>query len=281
MARRRLRRSSPTTFAPAFEQALAAHRGEIAAIAGRRAEPNFDNTVAALERSGRLLARVEHVFYVLAGAHTNEALQAIERDMAPRLARHWNEIHLNEALFARVDAAHRRAGSLGLTPEQARVLERYHALFRRAGAGLDAAAKERLKEIGERLASLGTAFGQNVLADEQSYVLPLAEDDLAGLPDFARAAAARRRRGAGPAGHAVTLSRSSVEPFLQFSARRELREKAFRAWIARGDDGGETDNNAHHRRADRAARREGAAPRLPELRATTSSTTRWRRRRPP
>ena len=231
----------PEHFAPALERALAEHRCEIDAIAGEAAEPGFENTVAALERSGRLLARVSNVFYVLAGAHTNEAIQAIERDMAPLLARHWNEIHLNDKLFARLDVVHRRPD--GLTAEQARVLERYHAMFRRAGAGLDAAAKQRLKEIAERLASLGTTFGQNVLADEQSYVMPLGEDDLAGLPDFARAAARGTADERGLKGqHAVTLSRSSVEPFLQFSALRALREKAFRAWIARGDNGGTTDN---------------------------------------
>ena len=116
-------------------------------------------------------------------------------------------------------------------------------MFRRAGAGLDAGAKQRLKEIAERLASLGTRFGQNVLADEQSYVMPLAEDELAGLPDFARAAARGAAQERGLKGeYAVTLSRSSVEPFLQFSSRRELREKAFRAWIARGDNGSATDN---------------------------------------
>jgi peptidyl-dipeptidase Dcp len=235
---------TPDQFVPAFEQALAAHRNEIDAIAADSAAPGFANTVAALERSGRLLARVSNVFYVLAGAHTNEAIQAIERDMAPRLARHWNDIHLNEKLFRRLDALYARRDGLGLTGEQARVLARYHALFRRAGAGLDAAAKRRLKEIAERLASLGTTFGQNVLADEQSYMMPLAgEADLAGLPDFARAAA---RGAAADRGlkdrHVVTLSRSSVEPFLQFSARRDLREKAFRAWIARGDGAGATDN---------------------------------------
>jgi peptidyl-dipeptidase Dcp len=235
-----LDRIRPEHFASAFERALAEHRAEIASIAEDAAEPGFENIVAALERSGRLLTRVSNVFYVLAGAHTNEAIQAIERDMAPLLARHWNEIHLNEKLFERLDAVHRRPGSL--TAEQARVLERYHALFRRAGAGLDAAAKRRLKEIAERLASLGTTFGQNVLADEQSYVLPLGAEDLAGLPDFARAAARGAADERGLKGqHAVTLSRSSVEPFLQFSARRDLREKAFRAWIARGDDG-PTDN---------------------------------------
>src|SRR4051795_186719 len=132
-------------FPPAFEQALAAHRQEIGAVAGSPAEPDFDNTVAALERSGRLLTRVSNVFYVLAGAHTSDAIQAIERDMAPRLARHWNEIHLNEALFSRLDALHQRRDGLGLTGDQARVLARYHALFRRAGADLDTAAKERLK----------------------------------------------------------------------------------------------------------------------------------------
>ena len=236
-----LDRIRPEHFAPAFERALAEHRSEVDAIAGAAAEPGFENTVAALERSGRLLARVSNVFYVLAGAHTNEAIQAIERDMAPVLARHWNEIHLNEKLFARLDAVHRRPN--GLTAEQARVLERYHAMFRRAGAGLDAAAKQRLKQIAERLASLATTFGQNVLADEQSYAMPLGEDDLAGLPDFARAAARGAADERGLKGqHAVTLSRSSVEPFLQFSARRALREKAFRAWIARGDNGGATDN---------------------------------------
>jgi peptidyl-dipeptidase Dcp len=231
----------PEHFAPAFEEALGRHSAEIAAIAADAAAPTFENMVAALERSGRLLARVSNVFYVLAGADTNEAIQAIERDMAPRLARHWNEIHLNEKLFARLDALHGKAA--GLTAEQARVLERYHALFRRAGAGLDAAKKQRLKEIAQRLATLGTTFGQNVLADEQSYLLPLADDDLAGLPDFAKAAARGAAAERGLNGrHAVTLSRSSVEPFLQFSARRDLREKAFRAWVARGDNPGKTDN---------------------------------------
>src|SRR5687767_13859623 len=127
-----LDRVRPEHFQPAFEQALAAHRDEIAAVAGETAEPTFENTVAALERSGRALSRVSNAFYVLAGAHTSEAIQAIERDMAPKLARHWNEIHLNAALFARLNALHARRDGLGLTPEQARVLERYHALFRRA-----------------------------------------------------------------------------------------------------------------------------------------------------
>ena len=177
--------------------------------------------------------------------HTNDAIQAIERDMAPRLARHWNEIHLNEALFARIDALHRRAASLGLTPEQARVLERYHALFRRAGAGLDAAAKERLKEIGDRLASLGTTFGQNVLADEQSYVLPLGEDDLAGLPDFARAAARGDAEERGLAGH-----RGDLEPLQRRAVPAVLRPaRAAREGVPR------LDRARRQRRGDRQQRR--------------------------
>ena len=138
------------------------------------------------------------------------------------------------------------ATQLGLTAEQARVLDRYHAMYKRAGAALDAAAKARLGDINERLATLGTAFSQNVLADEQGYTLVLdGEDDLAGLPDFVRAAAQAAAEERGLAGkHVITISRSSVEPFLQFSARRDLREKIFRAWIARGDGGGATDNKA-------------------------------------
>ena len=233
----------PEHFGPAFEAALAAHRREIAAIAADPAPASFDNTVAALERSGRLLVRVSAVFFALVGAHSNDALLALEREVVPRLTAHWDAIHMNPALFARIAAI--EPDARGLTAEQARVLERYVITFRRAGAGLEAAARDRLAAIGERLAALGTQFGQRVLADEQSYALPLAgEDELAGLPDHLRAAAraAAQERGlASPA--AVTLARSSVEPFLQFSRRRDLRERAFRAWIARGE-GGEADNRA-------------------------------------
>ena len=238
-----LDRVRPEHFAPAFERALAEHRAEIDAIAGEAAEPSFENTVAALERSGRLLARVSNVFYVLAGAHTNEAIQAIERDMAPLLARHWNEIHLNEKLFARLDALHRRPN--GLTAEQARVLERYHAMFRRAGAGLDAAAKQRLKEIAERLAT------------PRHDVRPERARRRAVLCDAARRGRSRRAAGFRPRGGARALpterglegpARRDAGPLQRravpavFRAGATLREKAFRAWIARGDNGGATDN---------------------------------------
>ena len=236
----------PAHFVPAFEQAMAEHNAEIAAIVENPAPATFENTIAALEDCGRTLSRVSDVFYVLAGAHTNDAIQAVEREMSPRLSAHHNAIRLNGDLFRRVDDVMRAAAQGGLNDEQARVLERYHIDFRRAGAHLEQGAKDRLAAIGQRLASLGTAFSQNVLADERDTTIELeAEADLAGLPDYVRAAARQAAEARGlPGRHVITLSRSSVEPFLQYSTRRDLREKAFRAWMARGDKGGATDNKA-------------------------------------
>lgn len=232
-------------YCPAFEVALAENRGEIDRIAGNAAEPSFDNTVAALERSGRALDQVASVFFNLAGSDTNDELQAIEREMAPVLSRHHTAIYLNDALFRRVDAVFARRAELGLSPEQARVIDRYHTAFRRAGAGKPEAVKQRLSAISERLASLGTQFGQNVLKDEKAWSMKLdGEADLAGLPDFLRSASAGAAGDRGESGHVVTLSRSLIEPFLQFSARRDLRETAFKAWLARGEGGGDTDNRA-------------------------------------
>jgi peptidyl-dipeptidase Dcp len=239
-------RIRPEHFMPAFERAFAGHEAEVAAIAGSAETPSFDNTIVALEDAGRALQRVSEVFHHLAGTESDDEMQEIERAMAPREAAHWNKIRMNEALFKRIDALQRRRDALGLTPEQARVLERYHTSFRRQGAALDADGKRRLAAITERLAALGTAFSQNVLHDEQDYALALeGEADLAGLPDFVREAAAAAAAERGMAGqHAITLQRSSAEPFLQFSARRDLREKVFRAFVARGDRGGKTDNTA-------------------------------------
>jgi peptidyl-dipeptidase Dcp len=239
-------RITPEHFTPAFDRAFAQHDAEIAGIAGDAAAPTFVNTIEALERAGRTLDRVGKLFGVLAAAHTNDALLAIEREISPREARHWSGILLNAPLFRRIDALWQRRDALGLNAEQARVLERYYLMFKRAGAALDADARKRLAEINERLATLGTTFSQNVLADEQAYALVLESgDELAGLPDFVRQAARAAATERGLAGkHVITLSRSSVEPFLQFSFRRDLREKVFRAWIARGDGGGKTDNKA-------------------------------------
>ena len=235
----------PEHFAPAYDRAFAAHEAEVAAIAAASYPPDFDNTIAALERSGKALQRVDAVFHLLVGAYSNDALLAIERDLAPRSASHWNKIQTNPDLFHRIDALMQQVDTLGLDAEQNRVLERYHTTFRRAGAALDGTAKQRLAEIIERLAALGTTFSQNLLADEQAFTLSLeSEAELAGLPDFMREAMKSEAQERGLDGRVVTLSRSSVEPFLQFAQRRDLREKVFRAFVGRGDNGGATDNKA-------------------------------------
>jgi peptidyl-dipeptidase Dcp len=235
----------PEHFRPAFDQALTAHRAELDAVTAVTAVATFTNTIEALERSGRALDRVSNVFFVLTGADTGDALEAVERDVSPLLARHSNAMYLDRALYARIAVLFERRASLGLSPEQARVLNRYHTRFVRAGAALDKPAQDRLAAINERLASLGTQFSQNVLADEKAYALILEEADLEGLPDFARdaARAAAEERGH-PGKYAITLARSSCEGFIQFSARRDLREKVFQAWIRRGENGGATDNRA-------------------------------------
>ncbi|WP_244475077.1 M3 family metallopeptidase [Methylobacterium sp. Leaf99] len=235
-------RIEPAHYLPAFEATLAAHKAEIAAIAKNPAAPDFHNTVGALERAGLALDRVAGVFFNLSGSHTNPELQAVERSISPVLARHGSAIYLDPDLWARISAVDAEAEALG--PEERRVLERYRTRFRLSGADLPPEAKARMAEIAGRLAELGTSFSQNLLADEGAFALPLdAEEDLAGLPPFLRAAAAAaaKERG-GQHGHVITLSRSLIEPFLVFSTRRDLRERAYAAWSKRGENGGETDN---------------------------------------
>jgi peptidyl-dipeptidase Dcp len=231
-------------FLPAFERAIAANRREIAAIAADGAPPTFANTIAALERSGRTLQRVSAVFYNLSSTDSSEEMRALERALAPRLARHHTRTFQNRELFARVSRLMQPRRKRGLSEEQRRVLEGYHRAFVRAGAALDTHAAKRMAAIAQRISVLATRFSQNLLADEQAFTLVLdGEADLAGLPKAVRAAAAEAARERGMAGkHVITLSRSSIEPFLQFSARRDLREKAFKAFIARGANGGDSDN---------------------------------------
>jgi peptidyl-dipeptidase Dcp len=233
-------------YRPAFDRAMAEHRTEIAAIAEAPSHPSFDNTIAALERSGAALRRVEAVFWNLVGTDADEGLQAIERDMAPVAARHYLEITTNAALFTRIVSLYEARGTLGLDAEELRVLERTYKNFVRAGARLDSAGQKRLTEIIERLATLSTLFSQNVLADVAEYKLVLeSEDDLAGLPDSLRASAARTAEEKGhPGKHVITLARSDYETFMQCSTRRDLREALFRAWTMRGESGGKTDNRA-------------------------------------
>ncbi|WP_319799074.1 M3 family metallopeptidase [Nitrobacter sp.] len=236
---------APEHFLPAFEQAFADHAAEIAAITHDPSAPDFANTVTALERSGKLLAKVSAVFDGLVSAHSNPALLEIDKDVSLRMARHWNPIMMNAVLFGRIAQIHENRASLGLTAEQSRLVERIYIRFHRAGAGLDEAAKARMAEINERLAQLGTTFSHNLLGDEQAWFLELGEDDLDGLPDSFVAAARAAAEERGLAGKAVvTTSRSSVEPFLKSSRRRDLREKVYKAFTARGDNGNAHDNNA-------------------------------------
>ncbi|MCX2722958.1 M3 family metallopeptidase [Roseibium salinum] len=235
----------PAHFESAFKTAMAEARREIDEIAGQDGEPTFENTVVALEKSGRQLTRVARVFFNLTGAHTNEALQKIERDIAPKLARHSSDTLLNTRLYDRIASLWEQRESLGLNEEDAMVLERYQKMFQRAGAGLDETGKARIAEISQRLATLGTQFSQNVLKDESDFQLVLeTAEDRAGLPDFLLTAAAEAAAERGLEGkHVITLSRSSIVPFLQFSTNRSLREEAFKGWTARGENGGGTDNS--------------------------------------
>lgn len=259
----------PEHFAPAFEVALAAHRAEVAAIAGNAAAPSFDNTVAALDASGRQLARIEALFRNLTASHTSAALQAVEREMAPTLAAHHSDILLDARLFARIEALHAQRDALGLSAEQRQLLKRVHLDFVMAGARLAPAARERIAQIVKEHAELTTRFGQNVLHDESTQCLWLRSDDeLAGLPEFLRAAAREAAEQRAPSGvrseqsdtqpdaqsddrrggWAITLSRSMVVPFLTFSTRRDLRQQAYALWKARGEHEGAHDNRPIARR---------------------------------
>ncbi|NPU68127.1 M3 family metallopeptidase [Bradyrhizobium sp. 83012] len=235
----------PEHFLPAFERAFADHSAEITAITHDPAEPDFANTITALERSGKLLSKVAAVFYDLVSANSNPAILEIDKDVSLRMARHWNPIMMNAVLFGRIALLYDNRKDLHITSEEQRLLERTYTRFRRAGAGLSDDDKVRMAEINEKLAQLGTTFSHHVLGDEQDWFLALGEDDRAGLSEsfVAAAKAAAEERGM-PGKAIVTLSRSSVEPFLQSSARRDLREKVFKAFTARGDNGNSNDNNA-------------------------------------
>jgi peptidyl-dipeptidase Dcp len=232
-------------FGPVFDAALAAHQADIDAIADNPEAPTVENTFAAMELSGEPLDRVSSIFWCKAGANTNDTIQAIEREISPKMSRHFSAISMNEKLFARIDDLYQRRASLGLDAQTLRLVEKSWKRFVKSGAKLDAAGKARLAAINEELSSLGTSFSQNVLADEKEWVMFLGEGDLAGLPDFLKSAMASAAEARGRKGeYAVTLSRSIYEPFTTFSERRNLREKAFKAFIGRGETGGATDNGA-------------------------------------
>ena len=231
-------------FAPAFASALAEDMAETLAVAHDPDAPSFANTVEALARTGKALEKVLSVFYTVSGADSNAAREDLMRDFSPKLAAHGSAIYSNKALFARIDTLWKSRENLQLSPEQSRVLMLSHRAFVRAGAGLEGADEARMKAIKSRLAVIGTEFSQNLLADERSWYMELSDDDLEGLPEFLIAASKNAGAEKGLTSPIVTLSRSIITPFLQFSPQRDLRARAYAAWAARGANDGETDNRA-------------------------------------
>jgi peptidyl-dipeptidase Dcp len=232
-------------FQPALEVAMAENLAEIDAIARNPAAPTFENTIAAMERAGRTLSRVMPVYGVWAGNMATPDFQAVQREMSPRLAAFSDQITQNESLFQRIEEVYRSPERERLTPEQQRLTWVYHNNFVRAGARLDAAAKERMSAINQELAGLFTQFNQNVLADENLYLVIRDEARLAGLTQSAidAASATAEEKGYQNA-WVITNTRSAMEPFLKDAHDRELRRQAFELFASRGDNGDENDNNA-------------------------------------
>ena len=233
-------------FKPALEAGMAEALAEIDKIANDPAPPTFENTIVGLERSGRALDRVSNIFGIYSSTMATPEFQKVEEEMAPKLAAFADQITQNEKLFKRIAAVYDAREKGSLTPEQKRLVWLDYTNFVRAGARLDPTAKKRLSEINQRLASLYTKFSQNLLADETDYVLYLdKEADLAGLPESLRSAAAAAAEQRGQKGKwAITNTRSSMEPFLTYSDRRDLREKVWKTYYSRGDHGDAHDNNA-------------------------------------
>ena len=236
----------PEHFKPAFNEGMARQKKAVETIAASTEAPSFANTVEALGLSGDLLTQVGNVFGALTSNHTNDALQAIEAEMAPVLSKHNDDIVLNAELFARIKAVYDKRAAAGLGAEQNRLVEKFYKDFVRSGAALDEAKKAELRKINEELAVLTQKFGQNVLAEDNGFTLLLdKKDDLAGLPPDVISGAADAAKAKGQEGKwAFTLHKPSCIPFFQYSARRDLREKLFKAFIARGGNGNAADNKA-------------------------------------
>ncbi|HYE58459.1 MAG TPA: hypothetical protein VD948_08120, partial [Rhodothermales bacterium] len=231
-------------FAPALEAAMVENLAEVERIAQNPDAPTFENTIEALERTGRTLDRVQTVYGIWGSNLSTPDFQVIEQEMEPKLAAFYDRITQNEPLFRRIEAVYNSPAKASWTPEQQRLAWLYHTNFVRSGARLGAAQKARLSEINQQLAGLYTRFGQNLLADEtEQFIVLKSEEELAGLPqsvrDAAAAAAAAKKM---PGAWVITNTRSSIDPFLTYSDRRDLREKAWRMFVNRGDNGDKNDN---------------------------------------
>jgi peptidyl-dipeptidase Dcp len=232
-------------FQPALEAAMAENLKEVEAITNDPASPSFANTIAALERSGQAFSRAQSMFGVFSSAMSTQEFRAVEQKMAPKLAAFFDKITQNARLFARIKAVYESRGSSHLTAEEDRLVWFTYTNFVRQGASLDAEKKARLSEYNQALARLYTTFSQNQLADEETHAIVIDQKaDLAGLPESQVAAAASEAERRGEKGKwVISNTRSAMEPFLTYAENRALREKGFRIWMSRGDNGDARDNN--------------------------------------
>ncbi|MDB9763318.1 M3 family metallopeptidase [Amylibacter sp.] len=229
-------------FDEAFKEAFSQIELAIEKIANQANLPTFENTIEELERSDGLMNKVASIFANLASSDSNSKLEELQRDLAPKWAKMDSDIKLNKKLFARVDSLYKKRAYLNITKEQLRVLELYHLSFVRSGAELKDIKQKKLKKILQRLAELGTNFTQNLLKDERDWFMSITDEDLIGCPQFLKDAAREAAQERSINGYIITLSRSLIVPFLQFSPRRDLRQKAFKAWELRGANQGKTNN---------------------------------------
>ncbi len=262
-------RISPEHYSEAFEETMRMHNEQIEAITASDEQPTFDNTILALDRAGRELSEISLIFTMVAAADTNEQIQRIEAEIMPELSAHYNDILLNDALFARIEDVYSRRATLGLDKLQMRLLEKTRRDFVRAGALLDTADKARLKEIDSELAALSIRFGNNLLAETRDFKLLLDEEQVADLPEGVKSAAAEQAKQAGESGYMFTLDKPSMLPFLTYSPQRELREQLYKGYLSRCERGNERDNKQLIKDMTRlraAARREGPPAGLSLLR---------------
>ena len=234
----------PEHFLPAIERGMSLHDAEIDAIATNNDDPSFENVILAYDRAGSMLAQTELVFGMLCAAENNAELQALQEQLMPRLAAHYDKILLDERLFGRIRDLYERRASLDLDAEQLRLLEKTYRRFVRAGALLDAAQKQRLKEINGELALAAVRFGNNLLAENNRFEMVLTPEQLGGLPNDVQDAAREKARERGLKDAAlVTLHKPSMIPFLTYSSERSLRDSLYAAYLNRCNHGDEYDNN--------------------------------------
>lgn len=230
-------------FKPAFEQGMALHAEEIARIVESDEEPAFENVILAYDNAGQMLNRVSAVFSLLEAADTSDEIQAISAEMMPQLAAHSDVIMMNDALFAKIKAVYDRRGALGLDREQLRLTEQIYDRFVRSGALLSEADKARLTQINGELTSLSVQFAANLLAETNAFALEVPASRLDGIPQAVRDAAKEQAEQMGKKGYVFTLHSPSRLPLLTYADDRALREEVYKAYISRGDNGNENDNN--------------------------------------